>query len=363
MADLTAHIDPIVSAIYEQYEGRYGNEPARTYLGASIIGRECERALWYGFRWAAAEKFDGRKLRLFQSGHLAEPRFVADLRSIGAEVYDVNPATGKQFGFTSLGGHMRGHMDGCATGLPSGGRKWHVLEFKTHSEDSFKELKRHGVRKAKPEHYAQMIWYMGKSGMDRALYMAVNKNTDELYCERIEFDATEFARLEAKAERIIFGAQPPARVSDDPKFYLCGWCPHKQVCHAHRVPSLSCRTCCHATPEREGDGRWSCAKAGPGSSIPVEVQRTGCEQHLPLPFLITYASPIDAGDDWIAFQRNDNGLQFVVTTGTATPPGDLAASRYVYTSREISAAADHKAICDDAIADLRAQFPGAQIVG
>ena len=51
-------------------------------------------------------------------GHLAEPRFVADLRAIGATVHDVDPATGKQFGFTHFGGHMRGHMDGCAVGIP-----------------------------------------------------------------------------------------------------------------------------------------------------------------------------------------------------------------------------------------------------
>ena len=81
MTDLTQFSDPIAEAIYEQYEKREATEKARTYLGASIIGKECSRALWYDFRWASREKFDGRMLRLFQTGHLAEGRFVNDLLS------------------------------------------------------------------------------------------------------------------------------------------------------------------------------------------------------------------------------------------------------------------------------------------
>ena len=68
MADLSDAIDPIVAAIYEQYEKRGKSELSRTYLGASIIGKECKRALWYDFRWATRESFDGRMYRLFQTG-------------------------------------------------------------------------------------------------------------------------------------------------------------------------------------------------------------------------------------------------------------------------------------------------------
>lgn len=359
MADLTTLNDPIVAAIYEQYEKREAAELSRGYLGASGIGKECKRALWYAFRWASNEKFDGRMLRLFQTGHLEEPRMVADLRAIGANVYDVNPADGKQFGFVGHSGHARGHMDGCAQGIPSGGRKWHVLEFKTHSAKSFTTLKKDGVKKAKPEHYAQMTWYMGKSGMDRALYLAKNKDTDELYSERIEFDKVFFEQLEAKFDSIIFAASPPAKISEDPKFYICNWCTHSGVCHGNRVPQVSCRTCVHSTPEREGDGRWSCAKAGPDSSIPIAVQRTGCDDHLPLPFLVTYADAIDAGEGWIEFQRKDNGAKFVVAAKNVTHPHpDMP----TYTTKEVSAAADHRAICDPEIEKIRTQFQGS-IVG
>jgi hypothetical protein len=360
MADISEHIDPIVAAIYAQYEARGDSEKARTYLGASVIGKECKRALWYGFRWAAKERFDGRMMRLFQTGHLAEPRFVADLRAIGVTVFDVDPSNGKQFGFEGCGGHMRGHMDGCADKVPGGGRKWHVLEFKTHSAKSFGELKKKGVKAAKPEHFAQVNWYMGKSGMERALYLAVNKDTEELYSERIEFDPVEFERTNVKAESIIFAGEPPPKISEDPKFYLCNFCAFKPVCHGTKVPAKSCRTCIHATPERTGDARWSCAKVNPDpniSSIPVEVQRAGCAEHLPLPFLVTWAEPVDAGEDWIVFARKGDGRQFVVRTETSTASGDL-----VITSAELSAAQGPEVWDDTGIAELRQAF-GGRVVG
>jgi len=361
MADISNHTDTIVAAIYEQYKKRGDSELARTYLGASIIGNECARALWYGFRWAARENFDGRMYRLFQSGHLAEPRFINDLRSIGATVWDVEPATGKQFGMVDHGGHMRGHCDGVAKGIPGGGNKPHLLEFKTHSAKSFADLKRKGVKAAKPTHFAQCQWYMGKMNLERALYLACSKDSDELYSERIEFDRVEFERIQAKADSIIFADEPPPKISNDPKFYLCNWCTFNGVCHGNQVPAVTCRSCVHATPERmpETEGRWSCAKAGPESSIPVDTQRTGCGQHLPLPFLLTYASPIDAGEGWIEFRRNDNLATFVVAAeGVTHPHPDMP----TYTSHEISAAKDHRAICDPDVEAYRKAF-GGQIAG
>ena len=356
MADISSFTDPVVAAIYEQYEKRNESEKPRPYLGASIIGKECARALWYDFRWASKESFDGRLLRLFQTGHLAEHRFVADLRSIGAEVFDVDPATGNQFGFVDHGGHMRGHMDGCGRYFPGGGTKWHVLEFKTHSSKSFADLKKKGVEKAKPQHYAQMMWYMGKSGMDRALYVAVDKNTDELYSERIKFDLTHFEQIQSKGERVIFGDLPP-KISEDAKFYVCNFCSHNKVCHGGKVPTLSCRTCVHSTPERKGDGAWTCSKYG-GKEIPIDLQRTGCPSHLPLPFLVTYADAIDAGDTWIRFKRKDNGIEFLVGSAVDVVDATIPA----YTSEEISVANDHRIIADPEIEKFKTQT-GAVIIG
>ena len=55
-------------AIYRAYEERSQKEKPRGYLGASSIGDPCHRRLWYGFRFATPESFEGRILRLFPNG-------------------------------------------------------------------------------------------------------------------------------------------------------------------------------------------------------------------------------------------------------------------------------------------------------
>src|SRR3954464_3219259 len=68
----------------------------RGHLGASQLGDECGRALWYGFRWATRPHFSGQQLRLFNRGHLEEGRFIAMLLAIGMQVFQQD-ANGRQF--------------------------------------------------------------------------------------------------------------------------------------------------------------------------------------------------------------------------------------------------------------------------
>lgn len=326
----------VVSAIYAGYEQRGLAEPPRAYLGASVIGDECARKLWYGLRWATLPDFDGRMYRLFQTGHLEEPRMIRDLRDIGATVYERDPDTGRQFNYVDLWGHYRGSTDGIGSRLPGGERKHHILEFKTHSAKSYADLKRHGVQQSKPVHYAQMQVYMGWAKLSYALYLARNKDTDELHAERIESDPVAFDRLREKAERVVFAPLPPARLSDDPAFFKCKLCDHKDVCHGYTGPRKSCRTCVHASPVKTGDGAWECARY---QIHPTEAQQLhGCDSYLPLPPLLGYADPLDADDEWILMRHRRTERTFMISTTNATiDPGTLAArgNPVVYHSTEV----------------------------
>ena len=108
-------------------------------LGASLIGRPCERALWMTFRWVEAKKFSGRMLRLFKRGQREEAEFIEELRGIGATVWDKDE-NGKQWTVSACNGHFGGSLDGVATGLPEAPKTVAVLEFKTHSSKSFADL-------------------------------------------------------------------------------------------------------------------------------------------------------------------------------------------------------------------------------
>src|SRR5262245_59715052 len=139
MVALPSPSTPTLSAIYAAYEaGR--DDGFREDLGASLIGKSCERALWYDFRWTTPARFPGRILRLFESGQLEEARLVRNLRATGATVLDLDPQTGRQWQVTAHGGHFGGTIDAVAIGLKEAPKTWHVDEFKTHSAKSFRDL-------------------------------------------------------------------------------------------------------------------------------------------------------------------------------------------------------------------------------
>lgn len=307
MADIAQHLpqeSPTVAAIYAAYKRAGDAEPHRGYLGASIIGHSCERYLWYCFRGCCRPEFSGRMYRLFERGDLEEARFSADLRAIGCTVHEVDPDTGKQFEVTALGGHFSGHTDGCALGIPEAPNTWHVLEFKTHNAKSFAKLAKEGVKKAKPQHYAQMQTYMHLTGLTRALYLATNKDTDEIYAERVYYDKAAAESLMARAERVITATTPPERISTRPDYFECGWCDAKAVCwgsatSALPIHAVSCRQCCHATPKMDGRARWACEKHG--RSLSEGDQARACDDHLVLPGLIGFAEPLDYDDGCIIF--------------------------------------------------------------
>ena len=308
MAELPVNPNSIVAKIYEYYETKAGTSHGRAHLGASEIGKDCGRSLWYNFRWVSWVKFSGRLLRLFETGQLAEERLGSALQAVGLEVHLVN-SDGKQFSFQEFGGHFSGSMDGCALGAFAAPKTWHVLEFKTHNAKSFATLLSKGVESAKPEHYAQMQMYMHFTGMTRALYIAENKDTSEVYEERVRYDAALAIQLVAKAKRVVFSPTPPKKIADSASSFHCKWCPQSSVCHSGEMPRMNCRTCLHSTPRE--DGTWFCEKWK--KALDMHTQRTGCEEHLWIPDLIPMTQT-DATARSVEY-RDINGSKWVNLPG------------------------------------------------
>lgn len=292
MTALPEPLNTTVSEIYRHYEEKA--EERRGYLGPSAIGNECDRALWYEFRWATEpEKFSGRMLRLFETGHREEERLVQNLRMIGVEVHDRDPETGRQWAVEYLAGHVKGHTDGVAIGFPEAPRTLHLLECKTHNEKSFKELVTKGVKAAKPAHWVQMQAYMHLGGWGRAFYIAQNKNTDELYAERVAYDPAEGSKIALRMERIVTAQEPPAKLSEKPDYYLCKMCAKADLCHGGEWPRRNCRTCLHATPDTVSGG-WTCDLLK--SRIHDDMVPQGCVSHLYIPAIVP-GEQIDADSD------------------------------------------------------------------
>lgn len=336
---------PTVDAIYRALEDAL-REDGRPHLGASVLGRECRRALWYAFRWCDDRETEGRALRIFRRGKLEEEQLVADLRAAGCEVI-THDEHGRQYRFSDVGGHVGGSMDGAVLGLKEAPKTWHVVEFKTHNARSFAELKKNGVQKAKPEHWTQCQLYMHWSEMARSFYLAVNKDTDELYAERIEYDRAVAEALVAKARVIVTAPEPLERISEKPEFYVCKFCDARRVCHEKRLPPPSCRTCVHATPELDGDARWSCALYR--KDLTEAEQRKGCSDHVYIPALVPW--------DFVAGDEPANRAEYKLngkTVCNGTPEGDTFASAELYGAQD-----GGFDLLDDAnIQLLRLQFGG-----
>lgn len=284
-ASFRQHLRHLMPLAEDAYRGE--EDPFRSHLGASIIGRECARELWYSFHWTTAPSFEGRILRLFNRGHLEEPRMVALLQMIGCTVWQFDEE-GNQFRVAGYKGHFGGGMDGVLLGIPELPDEPVLGEFKTHNDKSFQKLKGDGVRESKFEHYVQMQTYMGKNGFRWGLYMAVNKNDDELYAELIPFDQVTYDRFQERSVMIIDAVEPPARINNSPGWYKCKFCDFSPVCHGAAQPDKNCRTCRWSTPV--DGGKWICenpivlAKAeAQGWEDPIELdkdaQLKGCEDY------------------------------------------------------------------------------------
>jgi hypothetical protein len=256
---------------------RTGTEGHRSHMGASLIGSECARAIWYNFRWATKSNFDGRLLRLFNRGHLEEARFIAMLLMIGCDIYQQDE-NGNQFRISHAEGHFGGSGDGVAVGIPDRAPGTAALtEFKTHNDKSFSELKAKGVRDAKFEHYVQMNVYMRKMGIAVALYLAVNKNNDELYGEIIPLDSAVADQFLDRGEKIVWMTEPPNKINESPGFFKCRWCDHRPVCHLSAAPDTNCRTCRFADPAP--GGVWQCSNDVCPGPIDKVTQLKGCSHY------------------------------------------------------------------------------------
>ena len=249
-------------------------DPFRTHLGASGLGDECARKVWYGFRWATKPKFQGRILRLFNRGHLEEGRVIALLLAIGVTVYQQDEH-GKQFRISFAEGHAGGSGDGVAVGIPdlTPGTAC-LLEFKTHSDKYFTQMVKDGVRAAKFEHYVQMNLYMRKMGLAVGLYVAVNKNNDDIYMELVPLDVAIADKFLERGEKIVWLESAPNKLNESPGFFKCRMCDHRNVCHNNGSVDQNCRTCAYSEPRP--DKIWFCKNPVAPGVLDKEAQFKGC---------------------------------------------------------------------------------------
>jgi hypothetical protein len=185
-------------------------------------------------------------LRTFDIGHCLEDLIAEWIRLAGFDLRTKNE-NGEQFGFSTAGGKIAGHVDGIIYGFPPELKQgndnasaanqmgaW-LWECKTLSNKSWNDTQKRGVLVSKPIYYAQVQLYMAYLNLDEnpCLFTALNKDTSELYHELIPFDAEAAQRYSDRAVQVIKATENNELlpcISNDSSFFKCKMCGFRNEC-------------------------------------------------------------------------------------------------------------------------------------
>lgn len=330
-ADITAIgiADAIARKIINEIDDNTVSDNPPKYswrVGPSSLGDVCVARQWYKFRWARLEHKPGKILRLFQRGHGAEQRFTAMLRRAGwtiqdyskrlifasvqgggddqyyaldwnepipDDVLDVSERPEhiaealkrdkwilQQWRVKQFGGHMSGYLDAKGSHPVYTQGRQVLVEYKTYNTKNFVHLcGKRSVKICNPKYYTQSCIYMRDHELPWSLFLAENKNDDDIYVEIIPRDDGEALDKMATAQTIITSKARPARIGQSPAFFECKTCAFAGPCHGHEPVDINCRSCVNCEPI--DGGKFHCAQWG--KTIPDEkAMRAACGQHSPI---------------------------------------------------------------------------------
>jgi hypothetical protein len=199
----------------------------RSYVSSSGLGRECLRQIQYDYLAVTKDEgaaFAPATLRIFEAGHRAEDVVAGWLRSAGFDLRTAR-ADGAQFGFSALEGRFKGHIDGCLVSGPAPMAYPALWENKALGASSWKDVVKRGVVAARPIYAAQIALYQAYLDLPNpALFTALNRDTLELHCELVPFDAGLAQRMSDRAVTVVRASEAREllpRAAVDPASSVC----------------------------------------------------------------------------------------------------------------------------------------------
>lgn len=212
-------------------------EAPRSYVGASIIGKSCSRAIQFDYYHAEPDSdktISGQTFRVFAVGHALEDLAIKWFRSAGFDLRTAKP-DGSQFGFSTAGGRFAGHIDGVLCGGPPMTISFPALwECKTMNDKKFKEAIKTNL-KSHPQYLAQVAIYQAYLDLTEnpAILTAINKDNQDLHHFDIPFNQQIAQETSDKAARILQACDAGellTRPYQSQDFYECKWCSFTQRC-------------------------------------------------------------------------------------------------------------------------------------
>lgn len=210
-----------LTKLIEKYQERVSDD-ARDYIGASSIGSDCLRQIWYQFKGVKAEAVPTKFRRIWAVGKRLEGLIVEWVREAGVDV-----ETGDYTYTAQDMPYFQGHFDGILTYK----KERAILEIKTAKDASFKIFVKKGLKVWNPQYYAQIQSYMGMSGVFSTYILVLNKDNSDLSDELVLFDPVFYESLKQKAAMIYGAKVEPPRVHGSALYFKCKMCKFNKVCH------------------------------------------------------------------------------------------------------------------------------------
>lgn len=301
--------DPILDAIDAELLKQESKQLPRQYLGASGIGGNCERALFYSFRWASKGGVDARGLKAIADGHASEQVMIKRLMLVNDVELWVEES-GAQIGFSDIGGHFMGNLDGIIKHPSIGTAVWENKATNIKKFETLKKLKAENestaLKKWDQTYYGQAQIYMHYMGLGVHYLTCCTPGGRDMASVLTHYNEPDALALIERAKRVIFGDGPATRISSDPAWFECRWCKHQNTCHGVTLPQVNCRTCAHATPKAEGG--WMCEKFA--CDLSFEAQLEGCVSHRYHPRLLN-GTPVEQNEDGEISYRMADGTEYM----------------------------------------------------
>ena len=351
------------------------NPPSvRSYLQCSSLGKDCERELWYNWRWVIPVTFDAATLRRFADGFAGEELMAKRIRAVPGVKLQTNYDDGTQYEVHDMGGHLLGHLDGVIEGVAAAPKSMHVWEHKSVQQKTYNKLEKlkreHGEKEAlelwSSTYYGQAQLYMGLTKLKRHYLTVTTPGGRDITSCRTNYDAGAFKMYLDKARRIFDSAEAPPRVSKKADYFQCRWCDFKEPCHGTKVAQVNCRTCAHSSPveaESAGDpgkptrrGVWKCERHN--KRLGFKKQTEGCQDHLFIPSLIPWGVPAK-------FDKQGNRIVYV-TKNSQKPfinadRNDWAGDPPAFKSKDLSQLTEELLTSESQMLNELARFEGASI--
>tara|TARA_R110000868_G_C10972576_1_gene770505 strand:- start:32119 stop:32769 length:651 start_codon:yes stop_codon:yes gene_type:complete len=210
-----------LTKLIEKSQARVTDEP-RDYIGASSIGSDCLRQIWYQYKGVKAEAVPAKFRRTWAIGTILESLVVSWLTNAGVSV----DKTDKTYHAVDMP-YFQGHFDGILTYR----KERAILEIKTAKDASFKIFVKSGLKVWNPQYYAQIQSYMGMSEIFSTYILVLNKDNSDLSDELVKFDPVFYEKLKEKAALVAMAIGAPPRVHGSPLWYQCKMCKFNKTCH------------------------------------------------------------------------------------------------------------------------------------